>query len=607
MEDRFNLSNFLAFILITLCATGCSSSSDPTTVYLDGYVSGAHDVSGAHLQVTDKRGNVLAEKAPSTSDTGAFMITVKDLPHEFRVVSTGGTESGESVGYRLQALFSGFNSSTDMIYINLATTLVCAYRDRNADKTLAEATAAVKTFLDIPDEVDTGEGLYHNSKYFNPSKFMVQAAANGGVDAFIQILVDEMSQGSGARHPFVASSTMGGDAGEVVATCAGTSMAQAARNGAIAWGAGFALNMGMQQLFPSTAGPTKADIQRMEEMLTQIKAQIIQLGNEVAVAKAEIKSEIIKSEYNIGSMQLSDYVTLIVNTFNDLENEIQKDPTTLTEAEKAARLSTINAKLKIVADKIEPYLGSLHKKLHGDETLDADGLYKVYADKLKTGRRFLSKANYQDKVKKLFLYYNQIEATELYLAVEYYRAGYSVGSLIQPPQSKTIIDTHTAQLGTNSQAELDWINSVEPIASQIILDGDQGLMIYAGEKCYGTKLCPEYVRAHASVRSLEEKNAGNYFGHNDWWFPRDDQVSSFFKSCGSLGYDDLSECLNSQGWPWPSKYTYILALSNGDRNIFDQYKVFGLEAHAWYYFGTLQDSGPWHIVAVRGGAAQAIW
>jgi len=235
MKDRrlaFKSLGIISIVLFFLAS--CSSSPYSGPAYLDGYISGKTDVSAAALKVTNaSNGYVHAEKAPATSDYGAFMLTVNELPYEFRVVSSGGTEEGTSVDYKLMAHFVGFNPAKDRIYVNLATTLVCVYLNRNTDNTLAEATTAVKTFLDIPDEVDIGEGLHNNNKYFSPSKFMAQAAANGGVDAFMEILVDEMSQGPAAKHPFVASSMLAGDGG-AIAACAGTSMAEAARNGAIA-------------------------------------------------------------------------------------------------------------------------------------------------------------------------------------------------------------------------------------------------------------------------------------------------------------------------------------------------------------------------------------
>ncbi len=590
------------FFVVVLCVAGCSSSSAPTIVYLDGYVSGTAAISDANLQITDTEGNIRAEKNAATSDYGAFMITVIGLPYEFRVVASGGKESGETVNYQLKAQYAGFKPETDRVNVNLVTTLVCAYLDRYPEKTLAEATSAVKTFLDIPTHVDIGKGLLYEISYFSPVIFMAEAQTKGGVAAFMEILVDELAGKTKEKHAFLPRGN--GNLASGVPVCAGTSMAEAARNGAIAWGAGFALNIGMKELFPGMAGPTMNDINEMKQMLADISRQLHDLSNQISSAEQKIISEIVKSEYNIGTWQLMDYVTMVNNTYTDLANEIHKDPAKLTPDERTRRANTINSKLDTIKNHIEPFLGALHHKLYGTgTTVDAQGLYKVYADKLKADQRFLTKANYQDRVKKLFLYYNQIEATSLYLAVEYYHATI---------QTKTIVDTHTNQLGTDSKAELDWYNSVEPIPSQIVLDRDQGLMIYAGETCNGTKLCPPYMNSLQAENFMgRDMDYYNAFGYGDWWFPTVPQVNSFFKLCGSLGFDDLSQCLNSQGWPWPNKYTYIMT-NKWDKDMHfyysDQhYSVFGLEAHQWYDYDAYSTTGPWHIIPVRGGAAKAIW
>jgi len=473
MKIRVLMNVLLVFCMITLLLEGCvSSGTGSETSYLDGYVTAETDISDAGLQIVDTDGNIIAEKqSPATSEYGAFMITVQNLPDEFRVVSSGGTEWGEDINYTLMGQFEDFNPDTDMIYLNYVTTMICLYLDNNPDKSLSEATNAVKYFLDIPADIDIGAGLYHHNEYFSPMEFERQAP-EGDVIVFLEMLVDQITQASDLKHAFTSQLVMGTNGGGgKLATCAGASLSIAARNGLIAWGAGFALDNLSGELFPSGGGPTKAQKEELKNMLIQIEAQIAQLGSQVRLATDEIKAAIKKSEYNIGSMGLAEYVTLVENTFIDLKNEIMKDPATLTEAELGERENTINHKLNIIGDKIEPYLGSFHKKIFGDQVIEAEGLLKIYTDKLLTEQRFIHKENYQDKVEALFLYYNQIEATELYLAVEFYHAR---------GMSQTIADTHTTQLGTNSQAELDWYNSKDIVPDDLyIYHSDKyKLMIY---------------------------------------------------------------------------------------------------------------------------------
>ena len=589
----------LGFCLIILLMGGCGSSESGSVsemYYLDGYVAAKTDISAAGLQVKDTGGLLIAEKnAPATSDSGAFMISVSYLPYKFRVISIGGMEWGENVNYTLMGQFEAFNPDSDTIYLNFVTTLVCVYLDHNSDKSLSEATNAVKVFLDIPAEVNIGAGLYHNDKYFNPLKFMREAATEGGVAAFMETLVDEIIQGSVETHAFPPPELLKNPA---PATCAGVSMAAAARNGVIAWGAGFALNKGMEALFPGTGAPTKNDIAELKGMLINIQTQLTQLGNQLASAKNEIKAEIKKSEYNIGTMQLADYVTLIDNTFTNLKKEIDQNPAILTAGEVIQRTNTINALLITIGDKISPYLGSLHKKVYGDGTLDADGLYKIYADMIKAQKRFLTKANYQDKVKNLFLYYNQIEATELYLAVEYYHA---------TNQSKTIVDTATEKLGANSQAEQDWYDSVEHVQNRIVLDHEQDLMFAAGD-WYDGKLLPWSGTQDEISDLLNQMRTDNWFNHTEWTWPQKFQVASLVKDCGN---EQFGQCLQRQGWPIYHAGYYLIATDNGTVEDRTSRNIYGVEAHVWYEYELtyewMMNAGPWHILPLRGSAYLCIW
>jgi len=280
-----------------------------------------------------------------------------------------------------------------------------------------------------------------------------------------------------------------------------------------------------------------------------------------------------------------------------LKKEISKDVNTLTDGEQTQRINTINYLLGTISDKISPYLGSFHNKVYGDETSDADGLYKIYADKIKAEIRFLTKTNYQDKVKNLLLYYNQIEATELYLAVEYFHA---------TNKSTTIVDTHTQNLGTNSQAEQDWYDSVEKVPEQILLDRDQGLMIYSGEYCYGTKRCPFLGKWREIEKFINIDMCYHYaFGHCNWWWPTVAQINSFFKSCGS---ENLQQCLERQGWALPDTcFFYFISDYWGDYPC--HFGIFGTEAHAWYVFEIPKDfnTGPWNITPVREMVPSCIW
>ncbi|MCK5682517.1 hypothetical protein KAJ27_00285 [bacterium] len=252
---------------------------------------------------------------------------------------------------------------------------------------------------------------------------------------------------------------------QALETCAGIEMAKAARNGIIAWGVGFALNKGMESLFPGSGAPTKRDIQELKRMLSHIQEQITHLSNQLSGAKQEILAAIDRIGYNIGSQRPSIFVGLVLRTFRELSPLLKKDPKHLTPGEK----KDLKLLMERIKTKIEPNWQGLHTMVYGNPTGKTGGLYKWYADKLRGEIHFLNKTNFQDEVKKFLLYYNQIQATAYYLSVEYYHyAG----------NSKHYIKEQTDALKRNSRAEMKWFNTVTPIPGHIYINAPQRLMIY---------------------------------------------------------------------------------------------------------------------------------
>ena len=535
MNERRPVCGFLSFIMIVLLAVGCSSSDPAPPVYLDGYVSADGDVAGARVQVTDMSGNVRAEKAPATSSSGAFMITVNGLPRQFRVVSSGGTIADRPADYRLTTQIERFNPGTDRVYVNLVTTLVCAYLDRNPGKSLADAVREVKAFLAIPAEVDIAAGLYHSTKYFSALTFLQEAETNGGVEAFLGTLAQQLTLDPAARHPF-PSRLLGGPGGGALTACPGTTLGQAARNGVIAWGVGLALNIGMSELF-GMGGPSKEDIEELKQMLSQIQAQLVELKNEVL----SLKLGLYQLEYNLGTMLLSDYVTLVENAYTGLSIELLKDPATLTPNEIAQRNNTINYWMKITGEQIKPLLGALHTKLYG--TLGSDGLYKAYARKLKEEKRFISYDNYHGRVKKVLLYYNQIEAAAVYLSTEYSR---------KENMSLDDINKTIQQLDANSQLEMAWYNSVQEIwYGPYVIDRDLKLMMQTGwEWDRSTPYEGTWVGADHYV-FVTNKNIELYGGYGPptWRVVSSNEVNDFLKD--NRSNKPYYQYLIDQGWPAP--------------------------------------------------------
>jgi hypothetical protein len=465
----------LSFCLASLFLNACSSPS-PTPKTLYGYVTADDNISGAGIKVVDMSGNVIAEqKGAATSDYGVFVITVPDLPSKFRVVSTGGKESGQAVDYELAAQFENFDPDNGIIYINMVTTMVCAYLDLAPDKSLAKATEDIKEFLSIPSEIDIQEWLYHIDTYFNHDVFKNEVEESGGdLDAYIAKLLTEMSKDPSLAYIFniiddtgtpSADQTVRKSSDKTSSLLASMAfdVAKAAASGAIGWGANYVLNQ--------VAGGGDVDVMKKE--LIQIQTQLTTLNAEVLASKNEITAAIADANLQRAFDNVNTQEKRAKNIFQKLKLMILYNPKTPQEIQD--HKTTINALLEEIKSNDIRDMSGFNGFLMGTNEYSNNGLFPLYAQMIKTKYKFLSKENYQDKVTKLALYYNHIETILFYLACEY-------NSVKAPLLVKIDADTLTE----NSTTEQKWLNSVKPMSNEIIIYNGKNpkLMIYEGSSKY---------------------------------------------------------------------------------------------------------------------------
>jgi len=175
----------------------------------------------AKIALADAKGRPVQAFGPSAvSSTGRFRLGLKD--HRlaqpdgslaFRATAVGALAAEPAPRARrsgrprpqavtLRAVVRGFDPARDELHLNAVTTLIAAYLDAHPRRTLEEATATVKAFLDIPDYVDVGDvsaGIW----LFDHARFFDEAQRNGGVDRFVAKLVREID--AGRVHGFRAA------------------------------------------------------------------------------------------------------------------------------------------------------------------------------------------------------------------------------------------------------------------------------------------------------------------------------------------------------------------------------------------------------------------
>ena len=280
-SGRWPLFQILISLTAFLTISGCSSSDSDTfigggeftTDTVIGRVVLDEPVTGAEIAFEDLQGAPLSSDGVFSQTGGSFVARNVLLTPEFRVTAT---EAGnpQIAGQELNSSWSADGRiGPEAVIINAVTTLISAYRRAHPELSLAEAEARVKAYLGIPSEVDIRWQLDGQpSASFSHSAFREQAAAAGGVDSFIQQLVEEIDRGE--TRSIALDEEAGGFGTNVLAGIVGN-----ITTGIV----GDAVDFGFGQL-ASVLGwnfGTSAKLRQIANQLNQISTQIDELQTTV--------------------------------------------------------------------------------------------------------------------------------------------------------------------------------------------------------------------------------------------------------------------------------------------------------------------------------------
>ncbi|MCG2776425.1 MAG: 6-bladed beta-propeller [Desulfobacterales bacterium] len=167
------------------------------TSIVRGNVALDEPIVDATISIYGLDGNKISEEKESTHPSGFFMVEVKSLPDNFKIVATGGTLDGEPFEGAVVRHVRDFNEST-YYNLNAITTLIAAYMDKHPDMAYADAENVVENFLEMPSETDIKDVIANDDYYsdiFCHESFMIEANNAGGFNAFVDILVGEIDSG----------------------------------------------------------------------------------------------------------------------------------------------------------------------------------------------------------------------------------------------------------------------------------------------------------------------------------------------------------------------------------------------------------------------------
>lgn len=529
-------------VLLTLTcmmAVGCGRT-DRTLI---GWVYAGTPVSSMTMSVYDTNGNmVIKSDSISVDEQGAIFIeSSQKLPSDFRIVAEGGMLNGEEFSARLSADIRGYRAESDTIYVNPATTMASAYRDKLPQASVAEAADVVKGFLEIPESFELGSGAHLSSEHFNISQFLDEARDNGGVNAFIEKLLAEMA--ADKTHPFQEPLPLQG---------AGAWLAKTLAEGAVSYVGGELMGWGLEtaginfgeedhtaeELANIQAGMAemKAEMAQMNMKLDAISTQLKNIKTQLEQMLKQITHQQALSEYGNRVEQLDNLISSINMIRRDLNNFVHNPPSD-PEPARQRLIDRIQANIIDHADVI-------HSKLvgqSGEKPLLTLWREIVYED------RFLDSDDY-DKVKAQFDLFKQYQDSILLLQVEYYHAIETA-----PGENKEII----LDCIKNYESHIEQQEALlaRPIEKYTVIDTRYDVMYYSENIELGKPASTFQIadKSKSQVKSYMSEFAGSAYAGSDQWKPLNNVLGTLVNDHSfSKEQYFLSDYLIARGWPGTS-------------------------------------------------------
>jgi hypothetical protein len=238
------------------------------------------------------------------------------------VVARGGVVNHHRVDGELEAIVHHPSLGHDD-YVNPVSTMIAAYAARHPGHSLAFAGRRVRHLLRLEAGDSTGEALLNVTPYFDGLKFMREAWAHGGVDAWVNHLVDRDKETTfkGLELPPSVSQLL------KYAGWAKTAISGAITAGNIAYDL---FGIGIQ----SRESKIYEAVQRIEQKLTEIQKSLTDIQTDMQTGFAELQKEISEGNYNSAVLpvkQLAGKIDAADADLQDYANNVLNPPPTEAE------------------------------------------------------------------------------------------------------------------------------------------------------------------------------------------------------------------------------------------------------------------------------------
>ncbi|MBF0551663.1 MAG: hypothetical protein HQK60_14155 [Deltaproteobacteria bacterium] len=165
-----------------------------------GWVVLDQPVAGAAVSIYDLKGNLIYDRIAVTAGTGAFYVTDKYLPDDFRVVAINGSYNGQPLSAKIIREVHGFDGSY-FYKVNDITTLIAAYQDRHPEKSFDRVKQDVTDYLRLPGYYTIDQVIEFCDYYtdiYDPGQFMtemIKALGSLKYNDYIEMLIDDLDEG----------------------------------------------------------------------------------------------------------------------------------------------------------------------------------------------------------------------------------------------------------------------------------------------------------------------------------------------------------------------------------------------------------------------------
>ena len=556
-RGRLSVINHLWALFFVAILGGCSFTEDTpnSMTSVRGWISAGDPISSADLTFHNAIGGQVDQvQQAATSKVGSFSVSVADLPQDFRVVASGGNQQGEASAAVYSADYRNYNHETGIVYINPVTTMVSAYLDKHPGMTLGDATRIIKGFLEIPDWVDIGSGLAATNDYFADWKFMGEAFANGGVNAYINQLIAELDQGGGATtHPFTSEGPLLQGAGQKIALALAEGAASYVGGELMGWGLAQAgIGFGDSDPTGQLEAAMQKSMQELTNRLVQIQGQLDEINKKLAALSCEGK----ENTYGIRIHQLDTLISQILDIQNDLAI-IVADPSKANLPDLTDNRQR-TPKQKIF-EKIENRLIGNEKliPLQLEEQAGAHSLLVLFSQITKCSNRFLRSEVVNPYTQTQFDYFDKLQESLLLILVNYYHA--KGEGMVDGKESHPKIDYVLKTYNDSLASQLLLVKQKMP--TNTMIDKDHNLMIGDGARfdaaAAGYEISFE-IPWRTSQNTFQVAldtvvNPQQFGGFADWRKATEAEITGLFSGCSAA---DARASLASQGWPMPSKVRY---------------------------------------------------